>query len=131
MSEVTNLTEEAIEYAKPIVLRFKDTNQEYTLEFNRAVVTLAEKKGFPLTPINAQEVVATRPAEVIPDLFYWAFQMHHRGISKSITDKILYEDLGGMTPDMLERLITLHGQGYEALINTEDKPKNSNLAVEM
>ena len=33
--------------------------------------------------------------------------------------------------EMLTRLITLHAQGYESLINVEDKPKNSNLAVEM
>lgn len=136
MSEVTNFNEAkanetANEYAKPIVLRFKDTNQEYTLEFNRATVTLAEKRGFPLTPMNAGEVMTARPAEVIPDLFYYSFLMHHRGMNRAITDKILFEDLGGLTDEMLERLVTLHAQGYESLINTEDKPKNSNLAVEM
>lgn len=133
MSEVTNLQSEATakEYVKPIVLRFKDTNTEYTLEFNRATVTLAEKRGFPLTPLNAGEVINDRPAEIIPDLFYYSFLMHHKGMNRAITDKILFEDLGGMTTEMLERLITLHAQGYETLINTEDKPKNSNLAVEM
>ena len=78
MSEVTNLNEAtaketANEYAKPIVLRFKDTNTEYTLEFNRATVTLAEKRGFPLTPMNP-EVVTQRPAEVIPDLFRFSLK---------------------------------------------------------
>ncbi len=137
MSEVTNLNEAtaketAKEYAKPIVLRFKDTNTEYTLEFNRATVTLAEKRGFPLSPMNT-EVVMQKPAEIIPDLFYYSFLMHHKGMNRQITDKILFEDLGGMSSEMLERLITLHAQGYETLINTEEdqKPKNSNLAVEM
>ena len=132
-SKVTNLQDaNAVEYAKPIVLRFKDTNQEYTLEFNRATVTLAEKRGFPLNPMNT-EVVMQRPAEIIPDLFYYSFLMHHKGMNRQITDKILFEDLGGMPSEMLERLITLHAQGYESLINTEEdnKPKNSNLAVEM
>lgn len=131
MSEVTNLNESPVEYVKPIVLRFKDTNQEYVLEFNRATVAFAERRGFPLTPINAQEMIANRPAEVIPDLFYYSFLMHNKGMNRAITDKILYEDLGGLTTEMLERLITLHAQGYDTIINAEDKPKNVNLAVEM
>ena len=130
MSEVTNVTE-AKERVKPIVLRFTDTNQEYTLEFNRATVSLAERRGFPLTPMNAEEVIYNRPAEVIPDLFYYAFLMHHKGMNRALTDKILYDDLGGITSEMLERLIMLHAQGYETIINDGDKPKNSTLAVEM
>lgn len=132
-TEVTNLQDaNAEKHVEPIVLRFKDTNQEYTLEFNRATVTLAEKRGFPLSPMNA-EVVMEKPAEIIPDLFYYSFLMHHKGMNRAITDKILFEDLGGMSSKMLERLILLHAQGYESLINTEEdnKPKNSNLAVEM
>ena len=129
-NEVTNVNE-AIEQIKPIVLRFADTNQTYTLEFNRATVSFAEKRGFPLTPTNGEEIINTRPAEVIPDLFYYAFQMHHKGISKAITDKILFEDLGGLTSEMLERLILLHTLGYETLINGEEKPKNANLVVEL
>lgn len=130
MSEVTNVNE-AKERVKPIVLRFTDTNQEYTLEFNRATVSLAERRGFPLTPMNAEEVINSKPAEVIPDLFYYSFLMHHKGMNRALTDKILFDDLGGVTSEMLERLILLHAQGYETLISDEDKPKNSTLAVEM
>ena len=133
MSDVTNIVNaDEIAEIKPIVLTFTDTNQVYTLEFNRNTVAWAEKSGFPLNPMNGQEILMEKPMSVIEDLFYYAFQMHHRGISKSVTDKILYEDLGGITSAMLERLVALHMKAYGTLItNDEAKPKNPTLAVEM
>lgn len=131
MAENVNATaENTNERVDPIILEYAD-GKSYTLEFNRATVSFAERQGFPLTPFNAQEIMSSRPAEVISDLFYYAFQMHHKGINRAFTDRILHEDLGGLTSEWLERLIALHTLGYETLINVEDKPKNANLTVKL
>lgn len=130
IKNVTNIADEEAE-VKPIVLRFTDTNQVYTLEFNRQTITYAEKNGFPLNPFNREQVIFEKPIEVLEDLFYYSFMKNHRGISKTITDKILYDDLGGMSTAIMERLMELYFLGYSSLISTEEKPKNSTLAVEM
>ena len=133
MADIKNATNIADKEAevKPIVLRFTDTNQVYTLEFNRQTITYAEKNGFPLNPFNREQVIFEKPIEVLEDLFYYSFMKNHRGISKTITDKILYDDLGGMSTAIMERLMELYFLGYSSLISTEEKPKNSTLAVEM
>ena len=60
MSDIENTNvETTVEDIKPIVLRFADTHQEYTLEFNRQSVAFAEKRGFPLTPFNTEEIMNT------------------------------------------------------------------------
>jgi hypothetical protein len=130
IKNVTNIADKEAE-VKPIVLRFTDTNQVYTLEFNRQTITYAEKNGFPLNPFNREQVIFEKPIEVLEDLFYYSFMKNHRGISKAITDKILYDDLGGMSTAIMERLMELYFLGYSSLISTEEKPKNSTLAVEM
>ena len=130
MADIQNIADQEAE-VKPIVLRFTDTNQVYTLEFNRATVSYAERNGFPLNPFNKDTIVGERPIEVIEGLFYYSFLMHNKGINKQITDRILYEELGGMTTEMLERLMELFFLGYSALISSENKPKNSKLTVEM
>lgn len=131
-SNNTVINPEEISEIKPIVLKFTDTNQVYTLEFSRNTVAWAEKNGFPLNPMNGQDILSEKPMTVIEDLFYYAFQMHHRGMSKALTDKILYDDLGGLTSAMLERLVMLHIKTYGTLItDDESKPKNPTLAVEM
>lgn len=130
IKNVTNIADKEAE-VKPIVLRFTDTNQVYTLEFNRQTITYAEKNGFPLNPFNREQVIFEKPIEVLEDLFYYSFMKNHRGISKTITDKILYDDLGGMSTAIMERLMELYFLGYSSLISTEEKPKNSTLAVEM
>jgi len=134
MSDVNNtvMNPEEISEIKPITLRFKDTDQVYTLEFNRATVVFAEQRGFALNPMNGHDVIMDKPMSVLEDLFYYSFQMHHRGMSKVLTDKILYEDLGGLSSAMIERLISLHAKAYGSLISgDEDKPKNPNIAVEL
>ena len=130
IKNVTNIADKEAE-VKPIVLRFTDTNQVYTLEFNRQTITYAEKNGFPLNPFNREQVIFEKPIEVLEDLFYYSFMKNHRGISKTITDKILYDDLGGMSTAIMERLMELYFLGYSSLISTEEKQKNSTLAVEM
>ena len=99
---------------KPIILRDTETNMTYTLEFSRETVRFAEMRGFDVNE------VAKYPVSKLPELFYYAFRMHHKSLSRQQTDKILFEDLGGMPDGMMERLVHLYALPYDTLIQKED-----------
>lgn len=109
---------------KPIILKNKDT--EYTLEFNRESVKFAEMKGFKF------EDVANFPMSKIPELFFYAFRMHHKNVAREKTDKIL-EELGGLPEGFIERLVELYTAPFDFLTVVEEgeERKNSKWAVEM
>ena len=115
---------EVNERINPIIIRDEETGNEYTLEFNRESVRFAEAHGFDINDVSKFSM--TR----LPELFYYAFRMHHKNISREKTDRILFDDLGGMPEGMAERLGALYGAPFEALINTGDRAKNSKVTVE-
>ena len=108
---------------KPIVLKSKDT--EYTLEFNRESIKFAEMRGFKI------EEVAEYPMTKIPELFFYAFRMHHKNVAREKTDKILFEEMGGLPEGFIERLAELYTEPFEALTVKEEERKNSKWSVEM
>lgn len=110
---------------KPIILR-NDVNDVYVLEFNRDAVKFAEARGFKVQTLEDGVSLSG-----IEELFFYAFRMHHPEISKATADKILYEELGGMRPEMLERLVELYLAPFNTLINTEEMTKNSKMTVEL
>ena len=110
---------------KPIVLTDTETNDVYTLEFTRDTVKYTEFKGFNIDDIDK------KPMSAIPELFYYAFRAHHRNISREKTDKILFEDLGGMSTEMLERLGELYAVPLTTLFAKENTSKNSKMTVEL
>lgn len=108
---------------KPIILKNKDT--EYTLEFNRESVKFAEMKGFKF------EDVANFPMNKIPELFYYAFRMHHKNVAREKTDKIL-DEMGGLPEGFIERLVELYTAPFDFLTVSEDgERKNSKWTVEL
>jgi len=113
------------ERVNPIVLRFDDRNETYTLEFDRDAIRFAEGRGFDIDDVGKQ------PMTKLPELFWYAFRMHHKSVSKEKAERILFDDLGGMPKGMAERLGELYAQPHRALQNETDKPKNPNLTVEM
>lgn len=108
---------------KPIVLKSKDT--EYTLEFNRESIKFAEMRGFKI------EEVAEYPMTKIPELFFYAFRMHHKNVAREKTDKILFEEMGGLPEGFIERLAELYTEPFETLTVKEEERKNSKWSVEM
>lgn len=108
---------------KPIVLKSKDT--EYTLEFNRESIKFAEMRGFKI------EEVAEYPMTKIPELFFYAFRMHHKNVAREKTDKILFEEMGGVPEGLIERLAELYTEPFEALTVKDEERKNSKWSVEM
>lgn len=114
----------------PIVISFGDTGTEYTLEFNRDVIKMAERNGFKMDIFSENSNLYSFPMTNIEELFYYAFQMHHKGMSRNLTNKILYDDLGGLSNEFISKLVLLYTLTYTSLIN-EGTPKNANVTVKL
>lgn len=111
--------------SKPIVLTDTDTGNQYTLEFNRESVKFAEQRGFSIGD------VARYPMLKAPELFWYAFRMHHKNVSKEKAERILFDDLGGMSESMLDRLIELYDMPYETLLSDEDTDRPTKMTVSL
>ena len=93
-------------------LRFKTQDgREFILEFNRRTVQLAERSGFDVQKVDEKMMNG------IPELFFYAFKMHHAWIKKDETDRILFEEFKGLTTDELKQLVELYAEPYESLVN--------------
>lgn len=112
------------EYIKPAIIRFEKEDKEYTLDFNRDAVRLAEAKEFQL------EDVAKFPATKVPELFFYAFRKNHKNLAKSQTDALL-EKMGGVSGALLERLVQLYQQASltHVISTDEDAGKNPDVTV--
>lgn len=115
---------EVNEKVKPIILTDNETGDEYTLEFSRESIRFAEQRGFDIDDVGKY------PMTKLPELFFYAFRMHHKNVSREKTDRILFEDLNGMPKGMAERLGALYAAPFEALSN-DGEGKNSKMTVEM
>ena len=108
----------------PIVLTYDD-GREYTLEFTRETIEYAERMGFTLDDLSSK--MMTR----IPELFHYAFRAHHPQLSKKKTDEILFNDLGGMSEKLADRLINLYSLPFDTLASEDENPKNPQMTVHM
>lgn len=118
---------EANEKIKPLVLTDNETGEKYVLEFSRESVKFAEARGFTI------EDSVKFPQTKIPDLFYFAFRKNHKSISRERTDRMLYDDLQGLSTAAIERLLMLYQEPQNALIRTDEdgEPKNARMMVEL
>ena len=119
-------SKEINETVKPIILTDNESGTVYTLEFDRDSVRFAEARGFDISDVGKY------PMTKLPELFFYAFRMHHKNVSREKTDRIFFDDLGGMPDGMAERLGALYSEPFEALTSSgEKKGKNSKFTVEM
>lgn len=109
---------------KPIIIKDKETNEEYTLQFNAETVKYAESKGFNIENLDDKKLT------LFTDLFYYSFLMHHKGIAKSTTDGVL-EKMGGFPNGFMQRLCELYLAPYMMLVQDEESRKNALVTVEM
>lgn len=119
--EPVNMT--APQRAKPIRLADAQSGTEYTLEFSRASVRFAEQIGFDVSAL------ATKPESNISLLFYAAFRKNHPNVSRAESDKILYQELGGLNGEELNRLTDLYIQAVDALRTVEGERKNARMTL--
>lgn len=110
-----------MERVNPLIITID--NEKYTLDFSRASISRAERKGFDM------EKFGNEPLNSVSELFYYSFFMHHPNMTKEQTDKILFEDLEGLTKEEMERLTLLLEQTYKTLVREEER-KNSRVTVE-
>lgn len=110
--------------SKPIVITMED-GKEYTLEYNRDAVVAAEEDGFITDDIDVKMMLR------IPQLFYFAFYKNHPEVTREKSDDILFNQLGGLSQEMTQRLAELYADAYTSLMNNEGKPKNPKVRVRM
>ena len=115
------------ERVNPIKITINRTGETYELDFCREAVYMLDRDGFKIDEVT--DYLSTN----VPKLFYYAFRKNHRKISRTQTDKILREELHGLTPAMLERLTMLYMQAAmdENIQDEEDLVKNESVTVEM
>ena len=96
------------ERIKPIILTDTETGKEYTLEFNRSAIKLAEQMGFKIKTFDET------PETSFGILWYCAFKMHHPSMTPQEADK-LRDEIGGITVQLIQRLVDLYLIGSESL----------------
>lgn len=112
---------------KPIVLTDNESGEKYTLEFSRETIKWAEMHKFDI------EEVAKYPMSKTPELFYYAFRMHHKNVAREKTDKI-FNELGSATSAVIARLGELYAAPFDTLLGDEDEEvetKNARMTVEL
>lgn len=104
-----------------------ENGDEYILDFSRESVRFAEQRGF------KPDEVLDFPATKIPEMFFYAFRKNHKNLAKNQTDKILEEELGGMTEALLTRLMQLYNQAAltHVVVTDEEAAKNARMTVEL
>ena len=115
------------ERVQPMRITMKGTGEVYELDFSRDSVAFAEQRDF------VTDDVVRYPVLKVPELFYYAFRKNHRKLSRSQTDDILAK-IGGLTPEMLKRLLLLFNQAAMSngiVQDEEDLEKNSEVTVEL
>ncbi len=111
-----------MERVKPIIIRDRKNNREYTLEFDRDSVRFAESRGFKLEDVDTYSMTK------VPEFFWYAFRMHHKSVALNQAEELLKE-IGGINEAIAKRLVELWVQTYDALGNEETK--NPDLTVEL
>lgn len=113
-----------IEITKPIIIEID--GMEYKLEFNRASVVFAERAGF------VADQIGDKPMTMLPLLFFAAFRKNQPNISREETDHILFDVLGGLSKEVVERLVKLYIEPTKTLYRAEDdgeQPKNVKISL--
>lgn len=101
---------------KKIVIKFENEQkkiEEYTLEYTRSTVAMAERAGFRLDDLGSC------PATQIPLLFRFAFAKNHKFLHQDKIDKI-FEQLKGHS-DFISKLIEVYSEPLVALFGDEEE----------
>ena len=119
---ITNLQDRV----KPAYIIDNKTGKTYELDFSRESVKFAETRGF--KPDELTEFPVTR----IPELFFYAFRKNYKNMTRTQTNDLL-ERMGGLTTNLLERLMQLYNQAAltHLIVDPEEEIKNAEVTVEL
>ena len=98
-------------------ITFSYDGKEYTLEYDLKRVKMMERLGFNIHEIDA------KPMTLFPQLFWGAFQKHHKGISQDITDEI-YKHIKNRDA-LISKLMDMYIDPINALF---DEPSEGNVS---
>lgn len=114
-----------MEKVSPIILEDKVTGEKYTLEFSRETVIFTNRQGFKASEIEDNF------EEMFPILWYGAFRMHHKGLSRTQTWDIFEKKLGGhVSAAVLTRLGELYSAPKASMVvDDEEEVKNADMTV--
>jgi len=123
----TQKTSIDVEEVRPITITDTETGDKYILEFNAESVKFAEARGFDVDDIGKY------PMALIPELFYYAFRMHHKHLPKEKVMKIydFIYDNGGFPEKFVSRLKELYLIPLTKMFDYDNKSKNSRMTVEL
>ena len=102
-------------------LNFTYEGRDYTLEFTRETVLQMERSGF------ISDEVLQKPMLMLPQLFAYAFQAHHKYLNSNAIKEI-FEHMPNRK-ELLARLAEMYREPYETLMNDplpEDDKGNVN-----
>ncbi len=102
------------ERIKPIILTDTETGKEYTLEFNRSSIKLAESMDFNIKTFDE------KPMTSFTTLWYCSFKMHHPEVSQKKAEDML-DEIGGTSEKLITRLFELYLAGAESLSDKNPK----------
>ena len=122
MSEFMAQVSEAIE--KPVLLTYKPTGEQYTLDFSRESALFAQERGFDPSQILVKNLI------VIPEFFWYSLRKNHKNIAKNQAEalfKKLFPD--GIPKVVLERLARLYDQAITLNVITDDESKNAETEI--
>lgn len=106
------------ERLSPMVITDPENGREYTLEYSRRSVSRAEQAGLDVSEMESKSMT------MIPLLFWGAFLMHHPGMTREQTDKILFDGLGGLKEEEMAYLGKLYAAPFDTLIASEGNVGN-------
>lgn len=111
---------------RAITIKNKKTGElQYVLDFTRDSVKWAERQGFKVQVLEEGISISG-----IDDLFYYSFHAHYPDVKRAEAEVIAKKNLGGYTPELIERLVQLYLVPVQEMMATEETLKNADMTIE-
>lgn len=111
---------------RAITIKDKKTGElQYVLDFTRDSVKWAERQGFKVQVLEEGVSISG-----VDDLFYYSFHAHYPDVKRAEAESIAKNNLGGYTPELIERLVQLYLVPVTAMMATEESLKNADMTIE-
>lgn len=94
-------------------INFEHENKQYTLEYTLRTAGLANADGFVLDELG------DKPALMIPKLVYWAFNRHHKNITRKQAEDI-YAAIKAKNA-FITALAEMYAEACNALVDEDEE----------
>lgn len=94
-------------------IEFEYAGVDYTLEYTRATVRKMENDGIVMADLGR------RPMSLLPKIFAYGFNEHHRGVKSSLVAEI-FENMGDKE-ELFEEIADMIAETYDSLMSVKDE----------